>query len=50
MFTHAAAAVPGNITAIDTHWIWQDGEERLTKEPLKIVNGLVRFSQSRASG
>ncbi|HCJ28241.1 MAG TPA: glucarate dehydratase, partial [Pseudomonas sp.] len=22
MFTHAAAAAPGNITAIDTHWIW----------------------------
>src|SRR5439155_17718247 len=23
MFTHCAAAAPGNITAIDTHWIWQ---------------------------
>ena len=25
MFTHVAAAAPGRITAIDTHWIWQDG-------------------------
>jgi glucarate dehydratase len=40
MFTHVAAAAPGNITAIDTHWIWQDGQ-RLTKEPLRIVGGLV---------
>ena len=40
MFTHVAAAAPGRVTAIDTHWIWQDGQ-RLTKEPLQIVGGLV---------
>jgi glucarate dehydratase len=40
MFTHVAAAAPGNITAIDTHWIWQDGQ-RLTKEPFRIKGGLV---------
>jgi glucarate dehydratase len=40
MFTHVAAAAPGKITAIDTHWIWQDGQ-RLTKEPLRIVGGRV---------
>ncbi|MDT2048408.1 glucarate dehydratase [Priestia flexa] len=40
MFTHVAAAAPGKITAIDTHWIWQDGQ-RLTKEPFQIVEGLV---------
>jgi glucarate dehydratase len=40
MFTHVAAAAPGRITAIDTHWIWQDGQ-RLTKEPFKIVKGSV---------
>jgi glucarate dehydratase len=40
MFTHVAAAAPGNITAIDTHWIWQDGQ-RLTKEPFTIKGGLV---------
>jgi glucarate dehydratase len=41
MFTHAAAAAPGNITAIDTHWIWQEGQARLTREPLRIINGQV---------
>jgi glucarate dehydratase len=41
MFTHCAAAAPGAITAIDTHWIWQEGEERLTREPLRIVDGEV---------
>jgi len=41
MFTHAAAAAPGAITAIDTHWIWQEGQERLTREPLAIVGGCV---------
>jgi glucarate dehydratase len=40
MFTHTAAAAPGKITAIDTHWIWQDGQ-RLTKEPLQIKGGMV---------
>jgi glucarate dehydratase len=38
MFTHTAAAVPGEITAIDTHWIWQDGQ-RLTRDPLVIEDG-----------
>jgi len=41
MFTHVAAAAPGNITAIDTHWIWQEAEERLTREPLRIQGGHV---------
>jgi glucarate dehydratase len=41
MFTHVAAAAPGRVTAIDTHWIWQDGQ-RLTKQPLQIEGGLVR--------
>lgn len=40
MFTQAAAAAPGNITAIDTHWIWQDGQ-RLTREPLLIRGGEI---------
>ena len=40
MFTHVAAAAPGRVTAIDTHWIWQDGQ-RLTTEPLQIRGGLV---------
>ena len=41
MFTHVAAAAPGEITAIDTHWIWQDGE-RLTREPFTIEQGRVQ--------
>ncbi len=41
MFTQVAAAAPGDITAIDTHWIWQDGQ-RLTQEPLKIEGGYVK--------
>jgi glucarate dehydratase len=40
MFTHVAAAAPGRVTAIDTHWIWQDGQ-RLTKNPLQIVSGEI---------
>jgi glucarate dehydratase len=42
MFTHCAAAAPGKITAIDTHWIWQDGQH-LTKEPLQIKNGEINL-------
>ncbi|KAA0010631.1 glucarate dehydratase [Billgrantia pellis] len=38
MMTHVAAACPGEITAIDTHWIWQDGQ-RITKEPFRIRDG-----------
>jgi glucarate dehydratase len=41
MFTHVAAAAPGRVTAIDTHWIWQDGQ-RLTQSPLQIRGGLVQ--------
>ncbi|BBY88054.1 enolase C-terminal domain-like protein [Mycolicibacterium tokaiense] len=40
MFTHVAAAAPGDITAIDTHWIWQDGQ-RITQEPYSIVDGYL---------
>ena len=49
MFTHVAAAAPGNITAIDTHWIWQDGQ-RLTKEPLQIKGGLVEVPKKPGLG
>jgi glucarate dehydratase len=50
MFTHAAAAAPGNITAIDTHWIWQEGQERLTRDPLQIVGGAVQVPQKPGLG
>jgi len=49
MFTHVAAAAPGHITAIDTHWIWQDGQ-RLTREPFKIEGGLVHVPKRPGLG
>lgn len=49
MFTHVGAAAPGKVTAIDTHWIWQDGQG-LTKDPLKIVNGHVEVPQKPGLG
>jgi glucarate dehydratase len=49
MFTHVAAAAPGEVTAIDTHWIWQDGQ-RLTKDPLKIVGGRLTVPEGPGLG
>ncbi|NUT84910.1 glucarate dehydratase [Pseudomonas corrugata] len=49
MFTHVAAAAPGDITAIDTHWIWQDGQ-RLTKAPLQIQGGCVQVPKKPGLG
>ncbi len=42
MVTHVAAAAVGEITAIDTHWIWQDGQH-LTRNPLQIKNGAIEL-------
>ena len=41
MISHCGAAAPGEYNALDTHWIWQEGLERLTKEPPVIVDGQV---------
>lgn len=49
MFTHVGAAAPGKVTAIDTHWIWQDGQ-RLTQNPLKIQNGNIKVPQKGGLG
>ena len=49
MFTHVAAAAPGKVTAIDTHWIWQDGQH-LTTNPLKIVGGQVAVPKKPGLG
>ena len=49
MFTHVGAAAPGKVTAIDTHWIWQDGQ-RLTKAPLKIEGGLIHVPKKPGLG
>jgi glucarate dehydratase len=49
MFTHVGAAAPGKVTAIDTHWIWQDGQ-RLTREPLAIRGGMVEVPKKPGLG
>jgi glucarate dehydratase len=49
MFTQVGAAAPGKVTAIDTHWIWQDGQ-RLTKQPLQIVGGHVQVPKQPGLG
>jgi glucarate dehydratase len=49
MFTHVAAAAPGRVTAIDTHWIWQDGQ-RLSTEPLRIRGGKVAVPKAPGLG
>ena len=49
MFTHVAAAAPGKITAIDTHWIWQDGQY-LTRNPLQIKDGKVAVPSAPGLG
>ncbi|GAA0972563.1 Glucarate dehydratase [Nocardioides aquaticus] len=40
MFTQVGAAAPGEITALDTHWIWQDGQG-LTTAPPQVVDGEI---------
>ncbi|MBB5749502.1 enolase C-terminal domain-like protein [Micrococcus sp. TA1] len=49
MFTHVGAAAPGEITALDTHWIWQDGQG-LTTDPLRISDGEVRVPDAPGLG
>ena len=49
MFTHVAAAAPGRVTAIDTHWIWQDGQQ-LTQNPLQIVGGKIAVPERPGLG
>ena len=49
MFTHCAAAAPGKVTAIDTHWIWQDGQY-LTQDPLQIKDGMIQVPTEAGLG
>jgi glucarate dehydratase len=37
------------VTAIDTHWIWQDGQH-LTQDPLKIRNGHIQVPEAPGLG
>lgn len=50
MCTQTGAAVPGDYNALDTHWIWQEGRERLTKEPMQIVNGVIQVPDKPGLG
>ena len=49
MFTHVGAAAPGDITALDTHWIWQDGQG-LTRSPLEIRGGEIAVPMTGGLG
>lgn len=50
MIAHTGAAAPGEITALDTHWIWQEGRERLTVAPPQIVDGKIRIGDAVGLG
>lgn len=50
MVVQCAAAIPGKMNGIDTHWIWQEGRERLTKEPMQIVDGCIALPQKGGLG
>jgi len=41
MIAQCGAAAPGEYNALDTHWIWQEGVEQLTENPLKITGGEI---------
>jgi glucarate dehydratase len=49
MFTHVGAAAPGAITALDTHWTWQDGQG-LTAAPPQIRDGAIQVPTTPGLG
>lgn len=50
MVVQCAAAIPGRMNGIDTHWIWQEGIERLTKHPLQIKDGCIDLPETPGLG
>ena len=50
MVAHTGAAAPGTIAALDTHWIWQEGRERLTLNPPTIVDGNIVVDETPGLG
>jgi len=50
MIAHTGAAAPGEIAALDTHWIWQEGRERLTIEPPEIIEGKICVDEKPGLG
>ena len=49
-FAQVGAAAPGEPTPLDTHWIWQEGLERLTRAPLQIVDGCINLPERPGLG
>jgi glucarate dehydratase len=49
MVSQVAAAAEGTITAIDTHWIWQEGQH-LTHNPPVIADGAIKLEKSVGLG
>ena len=49
MFAQVGAAAAGRITALDTHWIWQDGQGLLTESP-KILHGELTVNDTPGLG
>ena len=48
-FAHVAAAAPGSPTALDTHWIWQDGQNLLKDTP-QIKDGYLEVPNKPGLG
>lgn len=48
-FAQVAAAAPGKISPVDTHYIWQDGQE-LCKDTVKIVDGKIKVGDKPGLG
>ncbi|BBI49083.1 hypothetical protein HORIV_15040 [Vreelandella olivaria] len=40
----------GRTTALDTHWIWQEGDARLTYHPPEIAGGKVAVTDAPGLG
>ena len=49
MMTQVAAAARGQVTPIDSHWIWQVGQ-RLTRAPLEIRGGRIEVPEAPGLG
>ena len=48
-FAQVGAAAPGNPTALDTHWIWQDGQNLLDDAP-QIIGGYLQVPERPGLG
>lgn len=49
LYAQVAAAAPGNITAIDTHFIWQD-DQQLCDDALQIRDGYIKIPKRPGLG